>query len=99
MVFWDLRDFEEFGWAVWSRNGQLDAVVSHGDLGTESAFMENVGVHLQARVDVFRDVGTDLSQKLHPSGGHEADFTLWKDKTRLYSILYGCMFKSFMLCL
>lgn len=61
MFFSDLRDFEEFGRVVWSRNGQLDAVVSHGDLSTESALMENVGVYLQARVDVFRDVGTDLS--------------------------------------
>lgn len=61
MFFSDLRDFEEFGWVVWRRNGQLDTVASHGDLSTESAFMENVGVHLQARVDVFRDVGPDLS--------------------------------------
>lgn len=61
MFFSDLRDFEEFGWVVWRRNGQLDTVAPHGDLSTESAFMENVGVHLQARVDVLRDVGPDLS--------------------------------------
>lgn len=61
MFFSDVRDFEEFGWVVWSRNGQLDTVVSHGDLSKESALMENVGVHLQTRADVFRDVGTDLS--------------------------------------
>lgn len=60
-LFSNLRDFEEFGWVVWGRNGQLDSVMSHGDLSTESALMENVGVHLQARVDVLRDVRTDLS--------------------------------------
>lgn len=61
MFFSDLRDFEEFGWLVWSRNCQLDTVAPHGDLSMESTLMENVGVHRQARVDVFRDVRTDLS--------------------------------------
>lgn len=42
--------------------------------------MENVGIHLQARVDIFRDVGTEMSYKLHPSGWQEADFALWKHK-------------------
>lgn len=61
MFFSDLRDFEEFGWVVWSRNGQLDTVLPHGDLSTEAALVENVGVHLQARADVFGDLGTNLS--------------------------------------
>lgn len=87
MFFLDLRDFEQFGWLVWSRNGQHDTVVSHGDLSTESALMENVGVHLQARVDIFRDLGTDLSKKLHPSRWHEADFPLWKCFFFVYVLL------------
>lgn len=76
----DLRDFEEFCWVVWSRDGQLDSILSHGDLSTESTLVENIGVHLQARGDIFGDVGTDLSYKLHPSRWHEAKFTLREHK-------------------
>lgn len=76
----DLRDFEEFCWVAWSRDSQLYTVLFHGDLSTESALMENVGVHLQARVDIFRDVGTHVGYKLHPGRWQEADFALWKHK-------------------
>lgn len=71
-----LRHFDEFCGSRWSRDGQLDLVVGHRDLGTEALFVENVGVHLQSRVGIFRDVGAKLSYKLNASRGHEGNFTL-----------------------
>lgn len=72
----DLRYFDEFCWASGCGNSELDTVGSHGNLGCEAALVEHVGVHLQARVDKLREVGTDLSHELHTSRRHEGNFAL-----------------------
>lgn len=83
----DLRDFDEFRWAGGCGDSKLDTVGSHGNLGCEAALVEHVGVHLQARVDKLREVGTNLSHKLHAGRRHEGNFALW---THFQLILAAC---------
>lgn len=73
----DLRDFDEFCGASGCRDSELDTVRSHGNLGYQSALVEHVGVHLQARIDKLREVGTNLSHELHTGRWHEGNFALW----------------------
>lgn len=59
-----LRHFEELRGIRWSRNRQLDLFISHWDFGFDPSLKEKVCVHLQPRINKFRDVWANLSDEL-----------------------------------
>lgn len=64
-LWYFLPDTEEPCGALWGREGKLDLVLFHGDLGIECALMVHVGVHLNSGHNKFGDINSHLSHKLN----------------------------------
>lgn len=71
-----LPDSEELCCALWGRDGKLDLVLLHGELGVEGALMVHAGVHLNSGGNKLGDLDSHLSRKLNSNRGHEHQFIL-----------------------
>lgn len=71
-----LPDTQELCGVLWGRDGELDLVLLHGDLGIKCALMVHVGVHLNSGRNKFRDMDSHLSHKLNSNRGPEQQFLL-----------------------
>lgn len=75
-VFCVIPDSEELCGALWGRDGKLDLILLHTDLGIEGALVVHVGVHLNSGHNEFRDMDSHLSHKLNSNRGHEQKLLL-----------------------
>lgn len=64
-------DAEELDVSLWCRDGELDFIVTHGDLGTQSTFMVHACVCFNCSYHKLWDINAHLGNKLHPHGWHE----------------------------
>lgn len=69
-------DSEEFCGALWSRDGELDLVLLHGDLGTEGTLVEQVGLHFNGRDNKLGHLDPHLSHELNSNRGTEDQLIL-----------------------
>lgn len=77
MGFFFLPHTENLNWAFRSWDGQLDLIVSHRNFGSYTTLMVDVGVQLQARVNIVWEVRTNFSHKFNTSRWHKSDLSLW----------------------